>query len=64
MTAELIFSSRFRSQEMVVPKILNALTSSTTSPAIISGTRGVFFLLKSNIISFVLDKMGKCISSM
>ena len=53
--AELKFSSHFRSEEMVVPRNLNDLTSSTTSPAIVSGTRGVFFCLISNTISFVLD---------
>ena len=41
--AELKFSSHFRSEEMVVPRNLNDFTSSTTSPAIVSGTRGVFF---------------------
>ena len=53
--AELKFSSYFRSEQMVMPRNLNDLTSSTTSPAIVSGTRGVFFFLKSNTISFVLD---------
>ena len=56
--AELKFSSRFRSEEMVVPRNLNDFTSSTTSPAIVSGTRGGFFFLKSNTISFVLDRFN------
>ena len=43
--AELKFSSHFRSEEMVVPRNLNDFTSSTTSPAIVGGTRGVFFFL-------------------
>jgi len=40
--AELKFSSHFRSEEMVVPRNLNDFTSSTTSPAIVSGTIGIF----------------------
>ena len=35
--AELKFSSHFRSEEIVVPRNLNDFTSSTTSPAIVSG---------------------------
>ena len=45
LMAELIFSSHFRSEEMVVPRNLNDFTSSTTSPAIVSGTRQRHFLL-------------------
>ena len=60
LMAALIFSSHFRSEEMVVPGNLNVLTSAT-SPATVSGTRDVFFFLKSNTISFVLDTFNSVI---